>query len=98
MTAGTSSSSRQRREIAEEHKRLVEHVLAGIPSPAWTMCGVYAQHVVKGNDVTVAQSLYRLRVIADGGWIGAYLGLRKGDSKLHSSSNPHDPVSLLPGR
>ena len=78
----------QRREVAEEHERFVEHVPLGIASPAWPVSGVRAQDVVKRDEMTVAQSFCGLRVVANSQRVCTNLVLWKCDAYLQSGISP----------
>jgi hypothetical protein len=85
---------RQGRQVAEEYKRLVEHLPVSIPLPAWTVGGICAQDVVKGDKVTIAQSFYRLGIVANNYGVRTNFGLRKRDSYLHFQI-PHDLAAMF---
>ena len=84
----------QSRKVAEEHERFVEHLPVGIASPAWSMGRVRTQDVVKGDEVTVAHSFRRLRIVANNRGIRTNLVLRKCNAYLHIRI-PHDLVYPL---
>ena len=69
-------------------------MLVGIPSPAWSMGGFRAQDVVKRDEVTVAHSFRRLRIVANNRGIRTNLGLRKCNAYLHIRI-PHNLVYPL---
>jgi hypothetical protein len=70
-------------KVAEEYKRLVKHFAMGIPLPPWTVPGISTQDMIKYYDMFIAQSFYRLRIVAYYGWVCTNFGLRECDSNLH---------------
>ena len=73
-------------QIAEHHERLVEHIVLVVGAvPLGALGRVGAQHMVKDQQVFVAQGLSGLGKILDGGGVGADFGLGKDGSELHSA-------------
>ena len=74
-------------QIAEHYERLVEHivlVVRAVPFGALGMVG--AQHMVKDEQMLVAEGFGGLGEILDGGGVGADFGLGKDGSELHSAA------------
>ena len=95
------------RHEAEKHEDLVEGGLECVGSlPASWPLRVGAQDMVIGHDVTEAERLGRLRVVANGDRIVAEFGLGKDDTDVHvylhitgAGGRPRQPSpSPLPGR
>ena len=84
-TGNEFEACRDSREVAEEHERLVKHILVGVrAAPVWTTAlRVRAEHVIEHEQVLETEALDRLRVGTDGARVGADLGLRKDNAKLH---------------
>ena len=73
-------------QIAEHYERLVEHIVLVVGAvPLGALGRVGAQHMVKDQQVCVAQGLGGLGKILDGGRVGADFGLGKDGSELHDA-------------
>ncbi len=56
----------------------------GVPSPAFPVCGVGAEHMIVGQEVLVPEVLGGSSVVSDYLRVGTYLALRKGHPYLHA--------------
>ena len=72
------------REIAEQHKGLVEHALQHVAAlPVGVLGGICAQHVVVHDQVRETKALRRLNIVTDRRRVSADLGLRKYNACFH---------------
>src|SRR5215208_7400999 len=62
----------------------MEHSLVGISSPAFSVRGVGAEHVIVGQEVLVAEVLSGLSVVSDYFRVGSYLTLWESHAYLHT--------------
>ena len=92
--AGDELQRRDRREVAEQHERLVKRGVDVVGAgPRRVDLGIRAEHVVVGQQVREAELLDPLRVGADGSPVGADLGLGKDDTDLHGLRSSHSRFS-----
>ena len=80
-------------EISVKHEQFVKTVGMLVGAFEVVCRGVAAEHMIEGQDMVEAEAFHGLRIIFDGGRIGADFGLRKHGSNTHLRS-PNSTVCI----